>query len=69
MMPSSRRQEVAGQRLGVGIDQPGLAVEPLPMLGIERAIGLEVVKLAGADARDEHAPDVAPAVGLADRSR
>ena len=29
MTPSVDGQEVAGQRLGVGIDQPGLAVEPV----------------------------------------
>ena len=40
------RQEAAGQRAGVGVDQPGLRVEALALAGIERAVGLEVVKLA-----------------------
>ncbi len=63
-----RRQEVAGQRAGIRIDQPGRAVEALAVIGIERAIGLQVIELPRPDARHEHAPDVAPAVGLADRS-
>ena len=47
-----RRQKVAGQRLGIGIDQPGLAVEPLAVLGIARAVGLKMIKLAGARRRE-----------------
>ena len=60
-----RRKEVAGQGLGIRIDQPGGAVEPLALLGVVRAVGLEVIELADADAGDEDAPNVAPAVGLA----
>ena len=57
-----RRQELARQGLGIRVDQPGAAVESQSLVGIERAVGLEMVKLTGADARHEHAPDVAPAV-------
>src|SRR5438309_8528828 len=59
-----RRQEIARQRLGVGIDQPGAAVEPLAALGIVRAIGLKMIELPRADARNKNAPDVPPAIGL-----
>ncbi len=59
------RQEIAGQGAGVRIDQPRLAIEPLAVLGIERAVGLKVIELPGLEAGNEHAPDVAPAIGLA----
>ena len=54
--------EVARQRPGIGIDQPGSAVETLSMERIERTVRLEVVQLARADAGNENAPNVAPAV-------
>ena len=64
-MPSSLGRKWPAKRLGVRIDQPRPAVEALALLRVERAVGLEVIELAGADARDEHAPNIAPAVGLA----
>ncbi len=60
--PSVGRQEPAGQRAGVRVDQPSLRVEALALAGIERAVGLEMVKLAGFEAGNEYAPDIAPAV-------
>ena len=59
------RLKIAGQRLGIRVNQPGLAVEPLAGFGIARAIRLKVIKLPGAGAGNEDAPDISPAVGLA----
>src|SRR2546430_4110804 len=59
-----RRQVITGEGLSIWIDQPGLAVEPLSFFGVVRAVGLKVIKLASAHARNEDAPDVAPAVTL-----
>ena len=70
--PVLGRQEVARQGLGVGVDQPGTAVETQPLVGLVGSVGLEVIELAGPDAGHEDAPDVAPAVQLGvelDRSR
>ena len=59
-----RRQEIARQGLGIGIDQPRPAVEAESPIGIERPVGLKMIKLTGADARHKDAPDIAPAVLL-----
>src|SRR5688572_18345397 len=59
-----RGQEFAGERAGVGVDQAGVRVEAVALVGVERAVGLEVVKLIGFEAGDEYAPDIAPAVGI-----
>src|SRR5262245_34610335 len=56
-------QEVACECFGVGIDEPGAGIESLAVLGAVRSVGLEVIELAGADARDEDTPDISPAVG------
>ncbi|MFM8708697.1 MAG: hypothetical protein ACKOHK_11635, partial [Planctomycetia bacterium] len=56
------RQEAAGEGPRVGVDEPGLTVEPLAAVGIERPVGLEVVELPVPHTRHEDAPDVAPAV-------
>ena len=37
MMPSVARQELAGQRPGVGIDQPARAVEAVALFRVQRA--------------------------------
>ena len=58
------RQEPAGQCAGVRVDQPSLRIEALALAGVERAVGLEMVKLTGFEAGNEDAPDIAPAVGL-----
>src|SRR2546423_11142049 len=57
--------ETAGQRLGVGIDQPGLPVEPLADLRVVRAVRLKMIELPGARAGNEDAPDVPPAISFA----
>ena len=57
-------QEAAGEGAGVRVDQPGLRIEAVALAGVERAVGLEVVKLTGFEAGNEHAPNIAPAVGL-----
>src|SRR6476620_2709545 len=51
-----RRQIIAGQSLGVRINQPGASVEPLAPLRIPRAFRLQVVKLSDADAGNKNAP-------------
>ena len=66
MMPSSAGRNRPARARAYGIDQPGLRIEALALLGVERAVGLKVIELAGLEARDEHAPDIAPAVGVAD---
>jgi hypothetical protein len=59
------RQEPAGERLGIRVDQAGAPVEPLTVLGVIRSFGLKVIKLTGAEPGHEHAPDITPAVGFA----
>ena len=59
-----RRQKVPGERLRIRINQPRFAVEPESSLGIARSVGLKMIELAGADAGNKHAPDIAPAVGF-----
>ena len=54
--------ELPGERLGIGVDQPGPAIKALPPLRVEGAVGLEVIQRARPEARHEHAPDVAPAI-------
>ena len=61
-----RGQEAAGQGAGIGIDEPGIGVEAMTLAGVERPVGLEVVQLAGLQAGDEDAPDVAPAIVFQD---
>ncbi len=56
------RQESAGQRPGVRVDQPRVGDEPLPVTRIERPVGLEMVQLPRHESGDEHAPNVAPAI-------
>jgi len=56
-----------GQGLGVRVDQPRPAVEPLAMIGVVRTIGLDVIQLPGADAGDQNAPDVSPSIVSRDR--
>jgi hypothetical protein len=55
-------QKMAGERPRIGIDEPGLAVEQLAPLGIERPVGLEVIELAMPYPRHEDAPDIPPTV-------
>ena len=58
-----RRLKLAGERAGVRIDQPSLRVEALALGRVERAVGLVMVKLAGLEAGNEYAPNIAPTVG------
>ena len=59
-----RRKEVAGQRLAIWVDQPGLRVEAIAAQRFVRPISLQMIKLARPGARNEHAPDVPPAVQI-----
>ena len=71
-MPSSAGRKLPARALAYGSISRAAAVEALPVLGVERAVGLEVIKLPGPDAGHEDAPDVAPAVRSrveVDRSR
>ena len=52
------------ERLRIRIDQPRAAVETVPLFGVERAVGLEVVQSSGLEARHEQAPGMTPAVGF-----
>ena len=58
------RKEIAGKRLAVGIDQPGLGVEAVAAHRLVRTIGLQVIELPGPRTGHEDAPDVPPAVQI-----
>ena len=57
--------EATRQGLGIRIDQSGVAIKPLPGLGIEWPIGLEVIKLSRFDSVQVNAPDISPAIVIA----
>ena len=38
-------KKMACQSAGVGVDEPGLSVKPLAVVGIKRAVGLKMVEL------------------------
>ena len=55
-------RKLPDERLGIRVDQPGSAVEPLPRFRVERPVCLQVVELSCCEARHEHAPDIPPPV-------
>ena len=57
-----RRHKLSRQRAGKWIDQSRLAVESLAVRRVPRTVGLKMIELPGADAGDEHAPNVPPAI-------
>ena len=55
-------QKISGQGTSVGIDQPRGGIESVTFLRLKRAFSLQMVQLAIAQARHEHAPDISPAI-------
>ena len=64
-MPSVDGWKSPASALAYGSISRALPSNHWPRLGIVRTVGLKVIELPGADAGNEDAPDVAPAVGLA----
>ncbi len=58
------RQKIAGQGLGIRIDQPGLGIKAISFIGLMRTVGLIMIKLTRAHARNKDAPDIAPAIQI-----
>ena len=51
-----------GQRFGVGIDQSGVAVKPLPRFRIKWSVGLQMVELSRLDVWYANTPNIAPTI-------
>ena len=64
MTPSSVGRKRPASARAYGSISRASGLKRWPWLRVERAVGLEVVKLTGLEAGNEHAPDIAPAVGL-----
>ena len=58
----SVRLKLAGQSLGVGIDQSAVAVKPLAVFGVVRPVRLYVVQLPFVETIYEDAPNVSPTI-------
>ena len=58
------RQEISRQGLAIRVDQAGLGVEAVSPQRFMGTVRLEVIKLPRAGSRNEHAPDMAPAVQI-----
>src|SRR5690606_20182928 len=57
--------ETARPGFGIGAEQAGISIEPLPRLGVERTVGLKVVQLARTNPRNKRTPHVPPTISVA----
>ena len=54
-------EEFAGQGLGPGVDESGGTVEAVALVGIKRAVGLQVIELPRPQTGHKQTPHMAPA--------